>query len=60
MAENKQYTTEELKNIERACYLIDKLEGKLNRFCKNYRVKPENAMATLKEYSELFLKVDTN
>lgn len=44
MEKEKLYTTEELKNIERACYLIDKLEGKLNRFCENYRVKPENAI----------------
>jgi hypothetical protein len=54
MAEKKKYTTEELKNIERACYLTEKLDMKLTRFCKNYRVKPEDVIVQLREVKELF------
>ena len=40
---------EKQKDIERACYLIDKLDSKLYKFCQKYKVKPEKVISKLRE-----------
>ena len=49
-----------LKDLEKASYVIGKLDGKLDRFCKKYRIKPSEAIVKLQELSKVFDKVEVN
>ena len=51
---------EKQKDIERGCYLIDKLDSKLFNFCQKYKVKPEEAISKLKEIYDSFVKIEAN